>query len=72
MEPGGSRQHSQDLCNNPYPKSNQPNSSYLHIYLRSILIVPSHLRLDLSKSLLPVAVSVKILRALLPSSILAK
>jgi hypothetical protein len=28
MEPGVSMPHSQGLFNNPYPESNQPNSSY--------------------------------------------
>ena len=28
MEPGGSMQHSQGFSNNPYPESNEPNSSY--------------------------------------------
>ena len=31
MEPGGSMPHSQGHSNNPYPKPNQPNSSYLPI-----------------------------------------
>ena len=41
------------------------------ISLRSILILSSHLRLGLPKGLFPVDVLVKILKALLPSSILA-
>ena len=41
------------------------------ISLISIQILSSHLRLGLPKDLLPIHVSVKILKALLPSSILA-
>ena len=41
------------------------------IYSRSILTLPSHLRLGLPKFLFPVGFTVKILKALLPSSILA-
>ena len=59
MEPGGSMSHSQGLSNNSYPEPNQP-----------ILILSSHLRLDLPKSLFPVGLPVKMLKALLPSSIL--
>ena len=68
MEPGGSMQHSQGLSNNPYP------TQYLvliPISLRPILILSSHVRLDLPKDLFPSGVPVKILKALLPSSILA-
>ena len=39
-------------------------------YLRSILILSSHLRLGLPKGLFPVGLPVKILKAVLPSSIL--
>ena len=63
MEPGGLMPHSQGLSNNPYPESNQPNS-------RSILILSSHLQLGLPKGLFPVALPVKILKALLIYSIL--
>ena len=65
MEPGASMPHSQGLSNNPYSEQNQPNSS------RSILILSSHLRLGLPKYLFPVGLPVNILKALLPSSILA-
>ena len=41
------------------------------IYLKSILILSSHLYLDLSNGPLPVGLPVIILKALLPSSILA-
>ena len=39
-------------------------------FLKSILILSSHLRLGLPKGLFPIGVPVKILKALLPSSIL--
>ena len=61
MEPGGSMLHSQGLANYPYHEPNQP------ISLKCILILSFHLRLGLPKGLFPV----KILKALLPSSILA-
>ena len=66
MEPGGSMAHSQGLSNNSYPEPNQPNSPS-----RSILMLSFHLRLGLPKGLFPVGLPVKILKALLPSSILA-
>ena len=62
--------HSQGLSNNSYPEPNQPNYP-LPISSRSILILSSHLRLGLPKGLFPVGLPVKILKALLPSSILA-
>ena len=65
MEPGGSMPHSQGLSNNHYPEPNQP------ISLRSILICSCHLLLGLSKGIFPVGLLVKILKALLPFSILA-
>ena len=43
----------------------------IHISLKSILILSSHQRLDLPKGIFPVGVPVKILKELLPSSILA-
>ena len=61
--------HPEGLSNNPYPEPNQPNSS--HWYLLVILILSSHLRLGFPKSLYPVDVPVQMLKALLPSSILA-
>ena len=54
MEPGGSMPNSQGLSNNPYPEPSQPNSSLMPISLRSILILSSHLRLDLPNGLIPV------------------
>ena len=72
MKPRGSMPHSQGLSNNPYPELNELNSSYWYIFLlRPIPILSSHLRLDLPNGLFPVVLSVKILKALLPSSILA-
>ena len=54
----------------PYPEPNQPNSpALIPIFLRSILILSSRLRLP--KGLFPVGLPVKILKALLPSYILA-
>ena len=73
MKPRGSMPHSQELSSNPYPEPNQPNSSQVLIptFLRSILILSSHLRLGLPKGLFPVGLPVKILKAVLPPSILA-
>ena len=65
MEPGGSMLHSQGLSNNSYPEPNQLHSSYFtHIYLRSIRILSSYLRLGLSKGFFPADLPVKILKAL--------
>ena len=67
MEPGGWMSHSQGLSNNHL-------SQFLvlvPIYLRSILILCSHIRLGLPKGLFPVVVPVKIFKKLLPPSILA-
>ena len=58
MELGGSKSHSQGLSINPYPEPNQPNSSfYTFFYLRSILILSSHLSQGLRKSLCPLDVT---------------
>jgi hypothetical protein len=63
--------HSQKLSNNPYPEPNQPIPR-IDTYLFKILsIIVPHLRLGLPKGLFPAGVPVKILKALLPSSILA-
>ena len=70
MEPVGSIPHSQGLSNNSYPEPNQPNSPHW-CSSRSILILSSHLRLGLPKDLFPVDFPVKIVKALLSSSILA-
>ena len=43
-------QNSQELSNNSYPEPNQPNSLYWHIFLRSIIILSSYLRLVLPTS----------------------
>ena len=68
MEPGGSIMYSHGLSNNPYPEPNQPNCSYetYFIKIHSNIFLPY-----LPKGLFPVAVPVKIFKALLPSSILA-
>ena len=64
--------HSQGLSNNSYPEPNQPKlPALIPISSRSILILSSHLRIGLPKGLFPVGLPVKILKALLPSSILA-
>ena len=73
MDSGDSMLHSQGLSINPYPESNQSTQFLvlIPISLRSILILSSYLRLGLSKGLFPAGVLVKILKGLLPSSILA-
>ena len=72
MKPGGSMSHSKGLSNNPYSKPNQPNyPQWYPISSRSILILSSQLRLGLPKGLFPIGLPVKILQALLPSSIMA-
>ena len=68
MKPAGSMPHSLGLSNNPYPGLNLPNSSYWYLFLKSPF---SHLRLGLPKSLFSLDLPVKILKSLLPSSILA-
>ena len=63
---------SQGLSDNPYPKSNKFIFFQLtYISLRSILIFPSHLYLGLPRGLFLVGFYNKILKTLLPSSILA-
>ena len=66
MEPGGSMRNSKGLSNNSYPEFLilEP------ISLKSILILSSHLRLELPKGLFSAGVPVNILKAVLPSSIL--
>ena len=71
MEPWGSMPHSQGLCNNPYREANEPNSSHWQPFLSFILTLSSHLRLGFPKSLFPVGSTVEVLKALLPSSLLA-
>jgi hypothetical protein len=64
--------HSQGPSNNPYPEPNQPNFSNWHqFFLRSILMLFSHLRLGLPKGIFLAGLPVKILKACLRSSILA-
>ena len=72
MESGGSMPLSQGLYNNSYPEAESTQlPALIPISSRSILILSSHLRLGLPKGLFPVGLPVKILKALLPSSILA-
>ena len=71
MEPGGSILHSQGLSNNPYPEPNHSISRSDTCFFQFILILSSHLRLGLPKDIFPAGVPVKILKALLPSFILA-
>ena len=64
MEPVGSMPHSQVLSNNSYPDPNQPISPHdTYVFKVHSNIVP-HLRLGLPKGLFPVALPVKILKAL--------
>ena len=63
--------HSQVLSNNPYPDPNQPNYVLIPISLRFILRLPYHLRPGLPRDIFPAGLPVKILKAVLPSSILA-
>ena len=72
MEPGGSMSHSQGLSNNSYHEPNQPFPR-IDTYLFKIHsnIVLSSTPKPPQKGLFPVGLPVKILKALLPSSILA-
>ena len=69
IEPADSILHSQGLSNSPYPKSNQPNYSYWHLFLYRFLISSPHLGQGLPTALFPLGLPVKILK-ILPSSIL--
>ena len=72
MEPAGSMPNSQGFSSNAYPDPNQTQFLVLiPISLRSILVMSSHLRLGLPKGIFPIGLPVKILKAVLPSSILA-
>jgi hypothetical protein len=62
------RAHQQFLC---WAESTQV-LVLIPIFIRSILILSSHLILGLPKGLFPVGVPIKVLKALLTSSILAK
>jgi hypothetical protein len=70
MKLEGSMPHSQELSNNPYLELNQQFLELTSISLRYFLLLPSHSHLGLSKDLLPEGLTVKILNAHLPSSIL--
>ena len=67
--PRGWIPHSQELSNNPYPELNF--LALTRISLRSILTLSSYLHLGLPIGLFAVGLPVKILKGLLPSSILA-
>ena len=64
--------HSQGLSSNPYPKPNQPNSSYYIYFFNLHSNMFSHLRLDLPKGLFTAGIPVKILKELLQFLILLK
>ena len=70
MEPGGSMPHSQGPSNYPWTESIH-FLVLIPISLRFNLIFHSHLRLGLPTCLFPAGVPVKILKPVLPSSILA-
>ena len=61
--------HSQGLSNNPYSEQNQPFIDTYFFKVRSNIVLPSTPRLP--KGLLPVGLPVRILKAVLHSSILA-
>ena len=71
MEFGDSFTHSQGLPSKPYPDTNESVSHIATYFFRihSNIVLPSTPRPP--KGLFPVGLSVKILKALLPSSILA-
>ena len=69
MKPRGTMLHSQGLSNNTYPELNQSNFLYSHLFLLDLLSF--HLCQGLPKDLFPVNLPVKIIKSLLPSSILA-
>jgi hypothetical protein len=67
MKFGSSMPHPQGPSNNPYPEPSQPNPSYII----SILTMSSNPGLGLCRGLFPMSLPLNILKALLPSSILA-
>ena len=71
MKSGGSMLHSQGLSNNPSWAESTQFPALIPISSMSILIMFSHLRLGLPKGLFPVGLQVKIVKAVLPSSILS-
>ena len=71
MEPRGSMPHSQGFFNNPcFERINPIPRTDTHFFNIRFKLY-SHLRLGLPKGLFPVGLPVKILKALLPPSILA-
>ena len=67
MESEGSLPHSQVLTTCPYPDPDQSSPFPHPISLRSILLLPSHLRLCLPSGLFPTVIVTKTLYTLLPS-----
>ena len=70
MEPAVSMPHSQGLPNNHYPEPNQPSLNTDTHFFKIHSKLSSHLHLDIPKDLFPLGLPVKILKALLRSSIL--
>jgi hypothetical protein len=67
MEPEGSLPHSQQPVACPYPEPAQSSPCPNLTSWRSILILSSHVRLDLPSGHLPLGLSIKILYASLVS-----
>jgi hypothetical protein len=65
MEPEGSLPCSQGPFTGPYPEPDQSSPYHTILSLRSILILLSHLRLDLPNGLFPYGFPTKILYAFL-------
>ena len=71
MEPEGSLPHSQQLATCPYPKPDRSSPCPHPTSLRPILILSSHLRLDLPSGLPLSGIATKILYTPVPSPIRA-
>ena len=73
MEPRGSIPHSQGLYNSLILIMSRINPILRidNYFFKNILILPSHLRLGLPKGRFPIHLPVKIMKALLPPSVLA-
>ena len=70
MEPSDSVPYSQGSSIIPILNRIAPIDSIDTYFFKSMLILSSHLRLGLPKTLFPVGVPVKILKALLPSPLI--